>query len=313
MPANELFNQPGILSKYTETPIVRIFHWEKADFFYTMNGMVQPLFRTASLARLQLVHNSKEKNPNWLFLPGGPGLGSESLLPLLNILNLPGKLWRLDLPGDGSNTTSNNSDSFSHWPEALLEAVSAFEHVILVAHSTGGMYALSLPELEPLLEGLILLDSAPDARWQTSFAKAVRDLPIPGLEVLQERYGKESGNETLRELTLASTPWLFTAQGLAAGRESLRSLPFNHETCQWSEKHFDSTYRAKWVPGKIPVLIMAGEEDLVTPLRLFEEESRFCMDNITLKAVKNAGHFPWIENPAEVAKEFTTFVQRLKR
>ena len=119
--------------------------------------MVKSRLWTASRARLQLVHSSEGNNLDWLFLPGGPGLGSESLLPLLDILKLPGNLWQLDLPGDGSNTTSNNSDSFSHWPSALIEAVSEFDRVILVAHSTGGMYALSLPELEHLLIGLILL------------------------------------------------------------------------------------------------------------------------------------------------------------
>lgn len=56
--------------------------------------------------------------------------------------------------GDGSNTTSDNPESFSKWPAALIEAVSQFDNVILVAHSTGGMYALSVPELESRLEGL---------------------------------------------------------------------------------------------------------------------------------------------------------------
>ncbi len=103
---------------------------------------------TASQARFQLVHASERRNFNWLFLPGGPGLGSESLFPLLNILELPGNMWRLDFPGDGSNTTSNNKKSFSKWHQALNEATRALSNVILVAHSKGGMFALASPELE---------------------------------------------------------------------------------------------------------------------------------------------------------------------
>ena len=272
--------------------------------------MLKSLFWTPSGARLQWVYSSEEGDLNWLFLPGGPGLGSESLLPLLRILELPGNLWRLDLPGDGSNTTSNNSLSFSHWSSALIEAVNEFDPVILVAHSTGGMYALSLPELENLLDGLILLDSAPDAKWQASFAKAVENLPVPGLEELQQRYEKEPTNEALKELTLASAPYLFTQPWQKAGIESLRSLPYNYETCQWSERHFDRTYRAKWVPRTIPTLILAGEKDLVTPLRFFEGEKQFSRENIALKSIKEAGHFPWIENPAEVAREFKTYANQ---
>jgi len=274
--------------------------------------MLKHLFWTQSQARLQLIHSTEKGNINWLFLPGGPGLGSESLLPLLKILQLPGKLWLLDLPGDGSNTTSSNSESFSHWPLALVEAVRSFDHVVLVAHSTGGMYALSLPELEEHLEGLVVLDSAADAGWRILFAEIIKKQPIRGLQVLQENYEKDPSNKALKALTLASAPYLFTKKGQTSGIESLRSLPYNYETCQWSDKHFDSTYQAKWVPKKIPALIMAGEEDQVTPLQLFEKEKRFCRDNITFKSIKNAGHFPWIENPSAVAKEFKAYSLSLK-
>jgi pimeloyl-ACP methyl ester carboxylesterase len=267
--------------------------------------MFKTVFWTQSRARLRLIYSSEVRNLNWLFLPGGPGLGSESLLPLLKILQLPGKLWLLDLPGDGSNTTSNNSESFKSWPTALVEAARSFDHVVLVAHSTGGMYALSLPELEKHLEGLVVLDSAPDATWQALFAEIIKKHPVPGLQALQENYEKNPSNESLKALTLASAPYLFTKRGQTRGIESLLSLPYNYETCQWSEKHFDRTYQAKWVPQKIPALIMAGEEDIVTPLQLFEKENRFYQDNITFKSIKNAGHFPWIENPSAIAKALT--------
>jgi pimeloyl-ACP methyl ester carboxylesterase len=274
--------------------------------------MVESVLWTASRARLQLIRRSEGNSFNWLFLPGGPGLGSESLLPLLDILKLPGSLWLLDLPGDGSNTTSNNPDSFSKWPKALIEAVSQFDHVILVAHSTGGMYALSLPELEGLLKGLVLLDSAPDASWQTSFAEMVKDFPVHDLELLQERYEKNPSNQTLKELTLGSAPYLFTQRGQALGRESLRSLPYNYETCQWSEKHFDRTYQAKWVPRTISTLILAGEDDLVTPLRFFRNKKQFNRANIIFKLINGAGHFPWIENPIEVAEAFSAYANQFR-
>lgn len=274
--------------------------------------MLKSVLWTESGARLQLVLGSGGTNVNWLFLPGGPGLGSESLLPLLKILKLQGSLWLLDLPGDGSNTTSDNFESFSKWSIALIEAVSQFDHVILVAHSTGGMYALSVPELESSLEGLVLLDSAPSAGWQAFFAEIVRDFPIPDLEFLQETYEKNPNNQTLKELTLASAPYLFTQRGQASGIELLRSLPYNYITCQWSEKHFDRTYQAKWVPKTIPTLILAGEMDLVTPLKLFQNDKRFSRENIIFKSIKEAGHFPWIENPKEVAEAFNEYGKQLR-
>jgi pimeloyl-ACP methyl ester carboxylesterase len=250
---------------------------------------------------------------NWLFLPGGPGLGSESLLSLLNILTLPGNLWLLDLPGDGSNTTSNNSESFSYWAAALIEAIKEFEHVILVAHSTGGMYALSLPELADLLDGLILLNSAPDAKWQALFAEVVKTHPIAAVEILQKQYIESPNNKALKDLTVASAPYLFTKKGRARGIEMLSSLPYNYEACQWSAEHFDRTYLAKWVPKTIPTLILAGKEDLITPLKLFEQDKRFYRDNIVLKSIRDAGHFPWIENPDEVVAIFNAYANQFNK
>lgn len=269
--------------------------------------MLKTLFWTQSQARLQLIHSLEEGDLNWLFLPGGPGLGSESLLPLLKILQLPGKLWLLDLPGDGSNTTEDNSESFKSWPVALIEAARSFDRVVLVAHSTGGMYALSLPELEKYLEGLVILDSAPDATWQILFAEVIKKQPVPGLQALQENYEKDPSNKTLKALTLASAPYLFTKKGKISGIELLRSLPYNYETCQWSEKHFDRTYQAKWIPKTIPTLILAGEEDQITPLKLFQNDKRCSQKNIIIKSIKGAAHYPWIENPEEVAEAFNFY------
>ena len=106
--------------------------------------------------------------------------------------------------------------------------------------------------------------------------------------------------------------YLFTRKKQTSGIESLRSLPYNYETCQWSEKHFDRTYQAKWIPKTIPTLLLAGEEDQITPLKLFRNDKRFIRENITFKSIKAAGHFPWIENAAEVAEAFNVYVNQLR-
>ena len=108
---------------------------------------MKPYLWTADGGRLQHQSSYKNSEINWLFLPGGPGLGSETLLPLIHLLNLPGTSWCLDLPGDGSNATPDDSLYFAQWSEALVEAVGTLDNVILVAHSTGGMYALATARL----------------------------------------------------------------------------------------------------------------------------------------------------------------------
>lgn len=86
---------------------------------------------------------------NWLFIPGGPGYGSESLAGLVDIAEVPGTSWLVDLPGDGSNTDAPGAprDPYFLWPQVLLEAVAAVPNPVYVGHSTGDEYLLSVPEL----------------------------------------------------------------------------------------------------------------------------------------------------------------------
>jgi pimeloyl-ACP methyl ester carboxylesterase len=261
-------------------------------------------------ARLKWIKAQKGKPYHWLFLPGGPGLGAESLANLTQCLTLPGTLWHLDLPGDGSNTTENNSASFSRWSEALVEAVSVFSHVILVAHSTGGMYVLATPALEKKLSGLVLLDSAPNASWQKTFMAYVNRHPIAKAKTRQEIYTKSPNNETLKKVIIASASYVFTSQGLKAGIQLFKKLPINFETCEWSAQYFDADYKAKWIPKNIPTLILGGEHDHITPLILFTQIKRFHRKNIVIKKISDAGHYPWIENPREVKKAFLEYTRK---
>jgi len=269
--------------------------------------MNDTLFWTPSGARLRCVHSHGDASCNWLFLPGGPGLGSESLAGLIDLLRLPGKLWAVDFPGDGSNISAN----FSDWQPALIEAVQALNQVILVAHSSGGMFALATPALEAHLSGLILMDSAPDASWQQAFMQYVQTHPLPDLERLQKNHLEKPSNHSLKALTLACLPWFSTEKGQDSTLKLFQSLPFNSQSHQWAERHFDPIYQSKWVPEHIPTLIFAGAQDQITPLNLFQTAPAFQRDNIHIRTIPQAAHFPWIDNPAAVQALFDDYCLRL--
>ena len=266
---------------------------------------------TESKARLSFLHANAGKNYNWLFLPGGPGLGSESLNGLADILHLPGNVWHVDFPGDGSNTTENDEEYFSHWSQALIEAVSALPNVILVAHSSGGMFALATPALENIIVGLVLMDSAPSSAWQQFFSLYVKENPLVEAEKLQLLYAESPSNEILKKLTIACAPYFSTAKSSQQITSLLESLPFNYKTNLWAAKNFDETYKAKWAPQAIPTLIFAGDQDHITPLKLFLASHEFQRENILIREIENASHFPWIDNPGQVRQIFDEFVQTL--
>jgi len=273
--------------------------------------MSHPFLWTRLGARLELMRTNPGLH-HWIFLPGGPGLGSESLFPLIDILTLPGNMWRVDLPGDGSNTTGNNAASFRYWSEALVEAVEALSNVVLVAHSRGGMFALATPELEKKLKGLVLMTTAPDMGWQKDLESIIPNYPLPEADIADENYRKNPSNALLRECVLTAAPRMFfTDEGLKKGLEFLSHLPYNHTVFQWAEEHFDPVYQSKWIP-EIPTLILSGEKDIAIPIRHFQDKPAYHRKNILMREIPGAGHFPWIENPHAVMRAFQEFSEKLQ-
>lgn len=259
--------------------------------------------------RLQYQSAWGSSHINWLFLPGGPGLGSEALASLTELLEgrIPGAIWHLDLPNDGSNLLKDKP--VSNWRSALIQAVSAFDKVILVAHSTPGMYIQTMPELEDILHGLVLTGSAPDASWQKTFAEYCRNNVDPLIEHAEKAYAENPDNAHLRQLLIAAAKYCFTdKKSLLAGQELFRKIPVNHAANLWSSENFDSeNYKATWIPLKTPTLITSGSSDHITPLELYKNNRMYHRKNILIKEIHAAGHYPWFENAEEIIRAFEEF------
>lgn len=273
--------------------------------------MLLTLF-TPSGVRLRQ-HSVRSGPLNWLLLPGGPGLGSESLEELASALTVPGAIWSVDLPEDGSNRCPPGSITplFSNWPNVVIEAAQALPNVVFAGHSTGGMYLLSIPELAPHILGLALLDTAPDASWHPRFVAMAGAHPLPAVDRASAVYEAERCDENLASIAVAAADWNFTHAGLAAGRELMARLPYNRAAVEWSDANFDHVYIAKWWPCALPVLILAGSEDRIVSQEGWDQ-ARFKTANVWTRIIPGGGHFPWIENPSAVDAAFNELATRVK-
>lgn len=282
-----------------------------AALWLSIVGCMASVIFTPSGVRLR-EHSSSAGPLNWLLLPGGPGIGSESLEELAAALIVPGTIWLVDLPGDGSNRNAPGlaGDPFAVWPQVVLEAAQAVPNPVFAGHSTGGMYLLATPALAPYLKGLALLDSAPDASWHPRFVEMTRRHPLPEVEAATAIYEQDRRDESIAAIAVASAEWNFTKSGLIAGRDLLARMPYNSAAVDWSEEHFDHIYRAAWWPQSIPVLVLAGNDDRIVWQGGWKE-GRFRTPNATFHLIPNAGHFPWIENPEEVRAVFVAFAARI--
>ncbi|MHA7652508.1 alpha/beta fold hydrolase [Mycobacterium sp. ML4] len=89
----------------------------------------QHLHWTPSGVRMRL-HRVRDGEANWLFLPGGPGIGSERLRELVDAVAVSGCSWLVERPRDGSNANAPGAPAnpcslwdrqyrFAWWPTTL--------------------------------------------------------------------------------------------------------------------------------------------------------------------------------------------------
>lgn len=252
---------------------------------------------------------------NFLFLPGGPGVDSSSLLDLINAMNISGNYWLIDLPGNGTNTQLPNlsSESFKKWNEFLVEAVSGFENPIIVGHSFSGYLPLFCPKLEKILKGIVIIGSASTLQSDL-YAQTAKEHALPSLVNARQLFVKEQSLESLQALYMLEAEYFFTPEYKTKGINTIiKKLKFSIPAEYWWYTEGVNFYNKNitWVPQKVPTLIIGGSRDYITPLAIFENDVRFKRKNIKIQEIKDAGHFPWLEQTSLVSKAIKKFTNDL--
>lgn len=263
--------------------------------------------------RIQCVQaQDKMEDFNWVFIPGGPGMDSSYFQGLIELLNLPGNVYRIDFPQNGSNFIQEYdlSYNFNQWEQCLKEVISVIKNPILVGHSFGAMYPLLFPELEQSLRGFFVLNSAPSL-WITQALQKATSKGLPSFEKEMHAFNDAPSLASFKAVLNGWMPYNFPPETLEKGRALVVKDPFNYHAANWwLEKSNAIQYTAQWVP-KIPMQIIGGSEDCVTPFEIYATDFRFQKPNIHMQEIQGAGHFPWVEKPQEVKKIFSEFLARV--
>jgi pimeloyl-ACP methyl ester carboxylesterase len=262
--------------------------------------------------RYELYRTNGEKKYNWLFFPGGPGADSSYLRSLVDVLQLPGNVWLIDLPGNGSNSNNFCIDEFDVWFELFPRIVNRFDNPIVVGHSFGGMLPLLYPELEDVLKGCVILNSSPKL-WLAEAVAYSKQFDLPDLTEDMQVFIQNPNQATFEAALNACMPYYFPKETLEKGRQLLSKAPFQYRAAVWGQiKAIEGKLLAQWIPQQIPTLIIGSKYDCICPFSLFKSDQRFQRHNIKLLFIENAGHCPWLENPMAVEKAFKAFYSMLK-
>src|SRR5690242_14051414 len=80
--------------------------------------------------RYELYQTNEGKPYNWLLLPGGPGADSSYLHSLVDELELPGNVWLIDMPGNGSNISEDFSENYDRWIHLFPSIIQQFDNPV---------------------------------------------------------------------------------------------------------------------------------------------------------------------------------------
>jgi len=211
-----------------------------------------------------------------------------------------------DVRGHGNTSANSNEFSIPQFTRDLGAFLNQLEieKIIICGLSMGGYIALHAIESFPnKINGLILSDTQCAADTEEARAKRIKAIELIRNNGL-EQYASDSVKNLFAPASLENqkdkvdfikTTILKTAPDNIC--KTLLALANRKEKCSILEKI------------KIPVLILVGEEDKVTPIAAATKMHESIKES-TLHSIKNAGHLSNLENPEEFNSHLKDFLKK---
>jgi proline iminopeptidase len=243
-----------------------------------------------------------------LLLSGGPGFSPDYLRPIAEKLSGGNRFVLLHQRGTGKSPVEKYDAgviSLSNLVgdiEALRQELKQ-EKLVIAGHSFGGILSMMYAREHPgRVAALALIDSG--GPTLKSVLKFNANLEARFTDEERARIAKwsdperkkENHRRAVLEVTKAKTPAYFADRAKAALlMDTLDETSF-HDGMFWSvvPQMMTLDLRAGLEKVKAPVLVLHGRQD---PLET-AEEVHATFPGSKLKWIENAGHFPWLEQPA---------------
>jgi len=253
--------------------------------------------------------------------PGGPGTSADFFGDLAGLDEVATIIW-LDPRGTGGSTAPDDPAAYklTHYAadiEALCDALG-LDRVALLGFSHGGMvamrHAIDHPER---LTRLVLLDTAPaldeaagvriaaamDRRQGEPWYPEVRRL-IDADETAPDDV--QATAELLKIMPMYFHRWDAVPQAFIG---SLAGSIFHSRVGpSWAEEQAGMDLRPELGRIRTPTLVVVGDDDFICDVTSAHEMADG-IPGAQLAVIGDAGHFPWVEQPAafrQVVDEFLT-------
>lgn len=236
------------------------------------------------------------KGPTWFLIPGGAGISPKYLEKLVTRCHLKGTVWSVELL-----YSAQKPDLITSWQNSILELSKLYPHSIFLGHSFGSMFLQSVPNLDASNSSFILIASSPHNNWQKYASKYWEKIDSKKSDHRETIYKNRKNSENFRLLCSSWADFYFLKGKMQYGETMLNKESYDFQLYEYANEHFIKNYRNQWSKWD-KVTFVTGEFDYVTPFEIFADFSFEEKTKPSLIKIKNAGHFPWIENLKDVKK-----------
>jgi pimeloyl-ACP methyl ester carboxylesterase len=237
-----------------------------------------------------------------------------------------------DQPGHGRSSKLKSGDydiaALGKSLAAVLDATVPDGHIILVGHSMGGMTIMAFAEQYPewfgkRVTGVVLMSTSADLIDKTKLG--LLTLVARASAPFFPLWGRAAhlGGGTIDRARVASSDlaWLLTRRyGFGDAKPSPSLVTFvesmNSKTSvETLTKYLRTLYDHNRIPALsvlrgVPVLVIVGTKDYLTPVAKSDEISRHLPDAEYLK-IENSGHVVMLEKADEVNAVMLPFLEKI--
>ena len=255
--------------------------------------------------------------PTVILVHGGPGADHSVYKPSYTPLVDIAQLVYYDHRGNRRSDPGKRSDwTLAQWGDDLkgLCDALAIERPIVLGTSFGGFVALSYATRHPgHAAGLVLISTAAHVDFECVYA-AFERLGGPEARAIAEAYWEEPTVERRLAYRENCVP-LYERIG-SGSTEWLERIAWNHESALWfngpHREHGRMDFRPDLGTIASPVLILAGEDDPITPPEFSDAlASGLVNADVTYVKYPDCGHGVMRDRPGNAMAELRRFISSM--
>lgn len=262
------------------------------------------------MATIKLIKQSNNTK-NIVFVPGGPGLGPISFIPVTEFINGV-NIYHYYPSGTDEQENGNQDFSYATQLKELKDEIKKIENPIIIGHSFGGVIATNLVIQSPSMVHSLICIAAP---FSPKVFEAASDIyskfQNQESNLLNERFKNDPTNENYKDWFSFYGDLYFTKANVDSGKKMIRedSVCAKSYLAARSESATKESLLVEIRKVQKNKLFILGSEDKLLPSAILIKDAE--AGNFKTNTIENAGHFVHFDQPQKVADVISEFIKEM--